>query len=176
MSARWVIQTERLGLREMTAADIDDMARMLGDPLVMRYYERPYTRDEAAEWIDKSIRLYADKGYGMWAVHRLDTGEFVGDCGLTLQEVEDMTELEVGYHLLPGQWGHGYATEAAIASRDFAQRIGNERLVAIIAPDNTPSIRVAERVGMTFERTFQRRGIPRSLYSMVLAELGGDPV
>ena len=92
------------------------------------------------------------RGHGLWLLSTPDDG-FVGDCGLTPQEVGGVTELEVGYHVLPALQGRGYATEAAAASRDFARDVvGAKRLVAIIHPDNRPSQRVAEKIGLRPEK------------------------
>ena len=167
-----MLVTPRLRLRPLTLGDRDAMARLLADPQVMRYYPRPKTADEAEAWIRWNLDLYADRGYGLWAVERLDTGELIGDCGLTPQDVEGVTEVEIGYHLFPEQWHRGYATEAARACRDHAARLGHGRLVAVISPDNLPSRRVAEALGMTFERNFERDGLCLSLFSMTLPPTG----
>jgi RimJ/RimL family protein N-acetyltransferase len=88
-------QSARLTFREMTRADLDDMAVLLGDPEVMTYYPRPKTRDEAARWIEWNRGLYQMRGHGLWLLSTPDDS-FVGDCGLTPQEVDGVTELEVG--------------------------------------------------------------------------------
>ena len=106
--------TARLTFREMNTGDLDEMAALLGDPDVMTYYPRPKTRREAAQWIDWNRRLYRTRGYGLWLLATAD-GEFAGDCGLTPQVVDGVTELEVGYHVRPALQGRGYATEAAAA-------------------------------------------------------------
>lgn len=133
----------------MRASDLDNMAALLGDPMVMTYYPAPKTRDEAAQWIIWNEDNYAKYGYGLWIVETLD-GTFLGDCGLTWQEVNGRPELEVGYHMRGEVHGQGFATEAARACRDFARdELRAERLVAIIHPDNIASRRVAEKVGMS---------------------------
>lgn len=143
-------QTARLRLREMRDDDLDDIAALLGDPAVMTYYPAPRTRAEAGDWIAWSRRNYAQHGVGLWIVETLD-GRFLGDCGLTWQPVAGGRRLEVGYHLLPGEQGNGYATEAAAACRDLARELGFAELVACIHPENTASIAVAQRIGMTHE-------------------------
>ena len=146
--------TVRLTFREMNTGDLGEMAALLGDPDVMTYYPRPKTRQEAAQWIDWNRRLYRTRGYGLWLLATAD-GEFAGDCGLTPQVVDCVTELEVGYHVRRALQGRGYATEAAAACRDFARTVlGASRLVAIIHPDNRPSQRVAEKIGLS------RRSVP----------------
>lgn len=137
----------------MTSADLDDMAALLGDPEVMRFYPRPKTRDEARDWIAWNQDLYRKHGFGLWFVTLRDEGDFVGDCGLTFQMVDQKIEVEVGYHVRPDMQGKGYATEAALACRDFARdQLGLRRLIAIIHPLNRASQRVAEKLGMHVER------------------------
>jgi RimJ/RimL family protein N-acetyltransferase len=162
-------QSARLTFREMTPADLDDMALLLGDPEVMTYYPRPKTRDEAVQWVDWNRALYRTHGYGLWVLCTADGG-FVGDCGLTPQLVDGVTELEVGYHVLPSLQGRGYATEAAAASRDFARDVlGATRLIAIIHPDNRPSQRVAEKIGLRAEkRTTVHGGRDAVIYAAAL--------
>jgi RimJ/RimL family protein N-acetyltransferase len=161
--------TARLAFREMTPADLDDMAALLGDPAVMTYYPRPKTRPEAAQWIDWNRRLYRMHGYGLWLI---STGDgFIGDCGLTPQVVDGVTELEVGYHMRTAAQGRGYATEAAAACRDHARTVlGATRLIAIIHPDNQPSRRVAEKIGLRPEkRALVHGGREAVIYAMALA-------
>ena len=161
----------------MAHADLDDMAALLGDPEVMRYYERPKTRDEALAWIDWNLGLYRDHGFGLWIVSLHETGEFVGDCGLTLQEVEGVTEVEVGYHVRAGLQRRGYATEAAEACSDYARDVaGRERLIAIINPANVPSQRVAEKIGLTYERdaSYKASGMQR-IYAMSFGDVRRSP-
>jgi RimJ/RimL family protein N-acetyltransferase len=162
--------TQRLAFRQMTADDLDDMAALLGDPEVMRYYPRPKDRDEALAWIDWNQRLYRQEGLGLWLTTLRATGEFVGDCGLTPQEIEGTTDIEVGYHVRADLQGHGYATEAAAACRDYARDVlGTKRLIAIIHPDNIPSQRVAQKIGLSHERdATSRSGTPVSLYATAL--------
>lgn len=162
--------TQRLAFRQMTTGDLGDMAALLGDPDVMRYYPRPKTQDEALAWIDWNQRLYQQEGFGLWLITLRATGEFVGDCGLTPQEVEGTTDTEVGYHVRARLQGNGYATEAAAACRDYARDVlGTKRLIAIIHPDNTPSQRAAEKIGLSHERdAITRSGQAARIYATAL--------
>lgn len=158
--------TARLAFREMTADDLGVMADLLGDPDVMAYYAHPKSRAEALGWIEWNRRLYRDRGFGLWVVELRDTSEFVGDCGLTPQEVDGTQEIEVGYHVRRSLQGRGYATEAAASARDYARDVlGLDRLVAIIDPSNVPSQRVAEKIGLALEKEVERRGTPRRIYA-----------
>ncbi|MGD0558640.1 MAG: GNAT family N-acetyltransferase [Streptosporangiaceae bacterium] len=148
-----VLTTQRLILREMANPDLDQMAALLGDEYAMRYYPQPKTRSEAQGWINWNQSLYRDRGFGLWAIELHETGEFVGDCGLTPQRVDDVEEIEVGYHVHASLQGNGYATEAASAARDFARdRLGLHRLIAIINPANLPSQGVARKIGLEPEK------------------------
>lgn len=159
--------TSRLAFRQMTADDLDDMAALLGSPDVMRYYPRPKSRAEALAWIDWNQRLYRQVGCGLWLITLRSTGEFVGDCGLTPQEVDGTVDTEVGYHVRADLQGRGLATEAAAACRDHARDVlGAERLIAIIHPGNLPSQRVAEKIGLFHERdTTSKAGDPVRIYA-----------
>jgi len=148
-----VITTARLLLRELTLDDLDEMAGLLGDPEVMRYYPRPKTRDEARGWIEWNLDLYREHGFGLWAVFTRDDNEFVGDCGLTVQQVDGIPEIEVGYHVRADLQRRGFASEAALACRDHARDVvGTKRLIAIVDPRNVPSQRVAAKVGLSLEK------------------------
>ncbi|MFJ4252786.1 GNAT family N-acetyltransferase [Microbacterium sp. NPDC090003] len=141
--------TERLRFREMVDDDLDRVAAMLGDPEVMTYYPAPKTRAESADWIARMRTRYAEDGHGLWIVETHD-GEFVGDCGLTWQSVNDESVLEVGYHVRREMQRRGFATEAAHACVELArQRYAPIVLTAIIHPENRASRGVAENLGMT---------------------------
>lgn len=161
--------TPRIRFRELTEADLDAMAALLGDSRVMTYYPVPLDRAGAAAWIARNRERYAEHGHGLWRIESLD-GEFLGDCGLTWQPTDRGSVLEVGYHLRPEVQGRGYATEAAAACRDLARDVlGAHRLSAIVHPDNTASRAVAERIGMIEERRFATpTGTPAVLMSMPL--------
>jgi RimJ/RimL family protein N-acetyltransferase len=158
--------TERLAFREMTENDLEAMADLLGDPEVMAFYAHPKDRAEALDWIRWNQRLYRERGFGLWLIELSETGEFVGDTGLTPQEVDGITEIEVGYHVRRSLQRRGYATEAAAGSRDYARDVlGLDRLVAIIHPDNRASQRVAEKIGLALEKEVDRHGKRMRIYA-----------
>ncbi|MFD1722922.1 GNAT family N-acetyltransferase [Amnibacterium endophyticum] len=140
--------TERLRFREMGPTDLGEMAALLGDPLVMTFYPAPMTRDQAAGWITWNQDNYRRYGFGLWVLETHD-GSFVGDCGITWQRVNGQPRLEVGYHVRADLQGRRFATEAAMAARDFARdMVRAEELIAITHPQNAASQRVAEKLGM----------------------------
>ncbi len=157
--------SERLSFRRMTMDDLDAMAGLLGDDEVMRFYPRPKSRLEAQAWIEWTLGNYARDGFGLWVIEDGD-GVFLGDCGLTWQTLDGETDLEVGYHVVPSRQGQGIATDGARACRDFARERGVERLIAITAPENRPSQRVAEKIGMRWERSSSKAGVAVFVHAM----------
>jgi ribosomal-protein-alanine N-acetyltransferase len=149
-----VLQTERMMLRQMERGDVDvALMGIFSDPVAMRYYPNTKSRQEAEEWVRRVQESYRDHGFGLWVAVLEDSGEFVGQCGLTVQEVEGKEEIEIGYLFLRKSWGQGLATEAARAARDHGFHMpGCERLVSLIDPGNLASRRVAAKVGLTLER------------------------
>ncbi len=150
---RTILETPRLLLREMSLDDLDFIAEMLADPLVMRFYPKTYSREEAAAWIDRQQDRYALHGSGLWLALDRATGEPVGQVGLLRQTVDGVEEPEVGYLLHHRHWSRGLATEAAAAVRDWAFQVrGEPYIISLIRPENLPSQAVALRIGSKPER------------------------
>jgi RimJ/RimL family protein N-acetyltransferase len=158
------IETARLALRKMTPDDADNLLGIFQNPVAMRYYRNSKDRAETLDWIDWNLRGYREDGIGLWIVELRDSGQFVGQCGLTMQEVEGVREPEVGYLFLQEAWGKGYTTKAAACLDYGFTRQGYPRIICLPAADNHPSRRVAERVGMTLERELIRRGKKTCVY------------
>lgn len=147
--------TSRLTFREMTEADVSNIAMLdiggLRGP---------------SNWVEWNRRNYAELGFGLWIIET-HAGDFVGDCGLTMQEVENVWHVEAGWHVRADLRRQGYATEAAAAVRDVARDAGVEHLIAIIRPDNLASRRVALKIGLVLEREVEKNGGPALIF-------GGD--
>jgi RimJ/RimL family protein N-acetyltransferase len=161
--------TARLRFRRMQVSDLDHVTAMLLDFDPMRGDRPPSTRDDGVRWIEWQERKHAEHDFGLWVVETHD-GDFIGDCGLTVQDVEGTPHVEVGYHLLADRRRRGYATEAARAVRDCAAAHGVDHLVAIIRPENAPSQAVARRLGMEVERTAYVHGTDALVFGMRLAQ------
>ena len=149
-----MIETPRLVLRELTESDAPALLALYRDPAVMRFMGPPPESLEAerANIAAHRVRYYARRGYGLWAVVRRDSGELVGRCGLLDAEIAGREEVEVSYLLAPAHWGLGLATEAAGAALAYAVGpLALDRVVAVVAPENERSRRVAERLGMRYE-------------------------
>ena len=161
-----VLTTRRLLIREFADRDLDPYAAMLGDPETMRYYPRPYTREEARGFVERNAARYLANGFGVWVLEDRDSGVFVGDCGLAVSLVEGIVEVEIMWHVVRERWRQGIASEAAIAVRDYAfSALGLLRLIALVRPVNTPSRGVAEKLGMEIEREAIYADLPHLIYA-----------
>lgn len=114
-----IVETERLLLREMTENDFDALYRVLADSDIMQHYPYAFDEDRVREWINRNIERYQIFGFGLWAVCLKETGEMIGDCGLTMQLINGQIKPEIGYHIRGDQQQKGYAKEAAVAVRDW---------------------------------------------------------
>ena len=162
-----ILETSRLILREFVPEDVDALARVISDPETMRFYPAPFDRAGVETWISRNLRRYAENGHGLWAMILKANGELIGDCGLTVQNVDGSDEIEIGYHVRRDLWGQGLATEAARACRDFGfARLPVERLISLIRPENLPSRRVAEKTGMTVWKGVMRMNLPHLVYAI----------
>ena len=151
-----VLETGRMFLRRMEMDDVDNLMGIFSDPEAMRYYPAAKSREEAEEWVRWTLGSYRDHGFGQWVAILKSSGEFAGQCGLTVQEVEGREEVEIGYLFLRRYWGRGLATEAARAVRDQGFALGYRRLVSIIDPGNLASRHVAEKTGLTLEKEVEK--------------------
>ncbi|OAI40928.1 hypothetical protein AYO40_04095 [Planctomycetaceae bacterium SCGC AG-212-D15] len=148
--SKTILETPRLLLRELSLGDLDFIAALLADPEVMRFYPKCLSRDESEVWLRRQFERYERDGFGMWLVVEKATGQPVGRVGLTRQEVEGVTETEIGYMIQRERWRRGFASEAAAGCRDHAFGVlGKERVISLIRPANAPSQAVARKIGMT---------------------------
>ncbi|MCB6974526.1 MULTISPECIES: GNAT family N-acetyltransferase [Butyricimonas] len=144
-----ILETERLILRELVQEDFDEVCKLLQDPVVMYAYEGAYNNQEVQEWLERQFRRYANDGFGLWGVVEKESGELIGQCGVTWQDCDGKRVPEVGYLLRKEFWHKGYATEAAIACKEYAfEKLGFDEVYSIIRDTNVASQNVASRNGM----------------------------
>jgi ribosomal-protein-alanine N-acetyltransferase len=162
-----ICETERLILRRFTTADLDALAAIMADPDVTRFFPGgPRTREQTRIRLEGFLHDYDSVGFSKWAVVLRDSGELIGRCGPAIQSVGGVDEAEIGYDLAKHQWGRGLATEAATAAIEHCFAVlGMNRVVSIIDPNNVPSLRVSQRLGMTYERDIEWRKGTFRLYS-----------
>ena len=146
-----IIETERLFLREMDQNDYEALYAVLADSDIMEHY--PYTFDEARvrSWITRNMDRYRKDGFGLWAVVLKETGEMIGDCGITMQNIHGQQLPEIGYHIRGDQRRKGYASEAAAACIRYAfENYGFPAVYSYMKYTNIPSQRTAMKNGMAF--------------------------
>ncbi len=142
------LETPRLKLRKFRASDHDAYAGMSADAEVMRHIGAgvPLTRIESWRSIAAMLGHWQLLGYGMWAVESKETGEFLGRVGFL--DPPGWPGFELGWVLARAHWGRGYAPEAASVALAYAfDKLGRSRVISLIRPDNTRSVRVAEKLG-----------------------------
>lgn len=148
------IETERLKMRWLTEADVPLMLAIWNDPTFVRYVgDRGIRTEEQAldELTKNAFRGYEEFGYGPFHVSLRDGGEAIGVCGLYKREHYE--DPDIGFAFLPDYCSQGYGWEAARAVRDYARdALGLRRIIAIVSPENTASIRLCEKLGLSFDR------------------------
>jgi len=173
-----VIETERLLLRLPEERDVDGLAEALGDPEVVRYLSGvTRSREETLEMIGDLLGHWERYGSGLFTIERLEDGAVLGRAGFLVWDprrwvhglrdaLDEPLETEIGWTLARRHWGHGYATEAALAARDWAlAELRPRRLISLIHPENVRSQRVSEKLGQHFERDVVTGGRPAQLWS-----------
>ena len=155
-----VLETSRLRLRRFTRDDVNAVAEVFSDPDARRFYPEMAEDGIAAAWIERNLRRYGEHGFGLWAMIAKDSGRFIGDAGLSYQDVEGVPELEVGYHVLAGERRKGYATEAARACLDHGFRSTAATVIgSIVSPANAASRGVAGRVHANVREFMRPNGV-----------------
>jgi RimJ/RimL family protein N-acetyltransferase len=149
-----VIETDRLVLREFTAADAAFVLRLVNEPSFLRYIGDRGVRnlDDAKRYIAEGpVAGYARYGYGLMRVDRKEDGATVGMCGVLKRD--SLPDPDIGFSFFPEYWSQGYALEAAQAVMRHARTtLGLGRIVAITTRDNEPSMRLLGKLGFRFER------------------------
>jgi len=173
------LETERLVLRKPELGDLDGYVELWGNPEVMRFLGgQTLPPEEVPQAMKRNLGQWDRHGLGLFSVFRKEDERFVGRIGYLLwdtdrwenavrAELEGDLELEIGWTILSAFWGNGYATEAATACRDHAfAELGRERIISLIEPNNLASIRVAEKIGESYERDVQLSWGTVGLYSL----------
>ena len=158
-----ILQTPRLVLRHQVPTDLDDLWSLYCDPEITRYIpDAPRTREEAREELEWHMHGHPrNPDLGFWATIHKESGNFIGRCGLLPWLLDSQDEVEVAYTIARPYWGQGLATEAAKAILQHGfEHLNLSRLVSLIDPENTASQRVAEKIGMAYEKTVDDGNFP----------------
>ncbi|MGP4073550.1 GNAT family N-acetyltransferase [Piscibacillus sp. B03] len=156
----YIIETERLHLRELTIEDQKDLAKVLSDPVAMQHYNGPFSQEKVRDWILWNRDSYIKNHHGLWAVILKDSNEFIGDCGITMQEIDQELVPEIGFHIIRDYWNKGYATEAAQACKEYAfEVLEYPEIYSYTTLSNIPSQKVAEKIGMRTYKVFEKNDV-----------------
>ncbi|MBA2176164.1 GNAT family N-acetyltransferase [Halobacillus locisalis] len=149
-------ETRRLKFRKYNDEDFDYLFSLLSDPEMVRYIGDGNTKDEKStknflNWIYSSYDVGPD--LGLMVLENKEDNTQIGHAGLVPQTVDGAEEIEIGYWVSRKHWGKGYATEAAKALKEYGLiDLGENRLVSLIQPNNMPSRKVANKIGMDFDK------------------------
>ena len=144
-----ILETPRLILREYTLNDFDGLYAILSDAETMKHYPRPYDEKGTMLWLNWSLDNYKRYGFGLWAIELKESGEFIGDCGITMQNIDGEELPEIGYHIHKKHWRQGYAKEAALAVREwFFANTEFETVYSYMTATNAASYSTAASIGM----------------------------
>ena len=166
-----ILETNRLILREMNHDDFDSLYEILSDEETMIHYPSPYDKDGVLRWINWNLDNYKTFGFGLWALILKETGEMIGDCGLTMQIINKKIRPEIGYHINKKYHNQGLATEAANAVKDYIFRTTSfKTLYTYTNHTNIPSTRVAEKNGMKLVEEYKDGDEILKVYSITKDE------
>lgn len=166
-----MIETERLIMRKITAEDFEAASRILGDAQTMYAWEHGFSEDEVRSWLGENAARYERDGFSFLAAVERSSGEIIGFIGPLVETIEGCRHFGIAYILDKERWGLGYATEGARASLAYAfERLGAERVIAEIRPENEASRHVAERLGMktagSFIKHYRGKNMPHLIYAV----------
>lgn len=152
------LETGRLLLRPMQLADVEPLVELWTHSEATRHMGGPREATRLRELLSQEAAGPTNK-FDLWPVEEKATGRVIGHCGLLDKEVDGQIEYELVYLFHPSSWGQGYATEMALALREYAfETLTLTRLIALIDPDNAASERVAQKAGLVFEKETLRPG------------------
>lgn len=166
-----ILETNRLYLREMTPEDFDALFKVLADPDIMGHYPYAFDEERVHGWISRNMERYRIFGFGLWAVCLKETGEMIGDCGLTMQNIGGVIKPEIGYHIRADKQRKGYAKEAAIAVRDWTfENTPFRQIFSYMKYTNEPSARAAVSWGCHLVDEFEDEVNERTRVYMISRE------
>ncbi|MFT5194073.1 MAG: RimJ/RimL family protein N-acetyltransferase [Cellvibrionaceae bacterium] len=166
-----ILETERLLLRHLEPADLEALFVLYRDPEIRQYFpDGTLTFEQTKEELEWFLNGHPQHPeLGLWATIHKETGQFIGRCGLLPWTLDGRAEVEVAYLIDKNFWGQGLATEAAQAIVTYAaEKLRLSRLICLIDHENQASIRVAEKIGMAFERSGVDEFGPFQLYARTL--------
>jgi RimJ/RimL family protein N-acetyltransferase len=164
-----ILETPRLVLRHQVLSNLDDLWALYQNPNITKFIpDAPRTRAEAQDELEWHMHGHPKHPeLGLWATIHKETGKFIGRCGLLPWTIEGQYDVEVAYTIAEEYWGQGLGTEAAQAILKYGfEKLNLSRLIGLIDAENIASLKVAKRIGMTFEREARDEKGPFLMYSI----------
>jgi RimJ/RimL family protein N-acetyltransferase len=165
----FILETERLIIRHFEPGDLASLFVLYRDPDMRRYFpEGTLTIEKTQEELEWYLNGHPEHPeLGLWATIHKETGQFIGRCGLLPWKIDGQEEIEIAYMIAKDYWAQGLGTEAALGIRDYAfEQLRLTRLICLIDEQNRASIRVAEKIGMSYEKEGQDELGPFHLYAL----------
>jgi RimJ/RimL family protein N-acetyltransferase len=163
-----ILETKRLILRHQVIEDLDALWALYTNPEITKYIpDAPRSREEAKEELEWHMNGHPKHPeLGLWATIYKETGKFTGRCGLLPWTIDGQNEVEIAYTIAQEYWGQGLGTEAAQAILKYGfEQLHLSRLICLIDAENVASQRVAEKIGMAFEKEGRDEMGPFLIYS-----------
>jgi [ribosomal protein S5]-alanine N-acetyltransferase len=164
-----ILETERLLMRRLVAADLDDLYALYRDPEIRRYFpEGTLTLEETREELAWFLNGHPDHPeLGLWATIHKETGAFIGRCGLLPWTIDGVDEVEIAYLIGKSWQRQGLGAEAARALVRYGfETLGLKRLIALIDPEHEASTKTAMSAGLKFEKEVEMEGIKSAVYAI----------
>lgn len=169
------METKRLKFRELVDDDFCNLKAILSDEQTMKFYPKPYDDNGVSKWIAWCKACYQKRGFGLFAIILKSTGEFIGDCGITLQNINGKEVFEVGYHINKKFWNEGYGKEASQFMKDyFFENTEYDEVYSYMNYLNVPSRILAIKNGMKLVEEYLDDGVLHSVYKITRLEWKKD--
>jgi ribosomal-protein-alanine N-acetyltransferase len=164
------IETARLKLRALVPSDLEPLCAIVSNPEVIRYFPRtePWPRETVQDIMRRQKEHWQEHGFGWYAVECRECNELLGWCGLCV--LDETGETEIKYLLKQSHWGRGLATEGASRClQDGFKELDLELVIGLVHPENFPSQRVLEKIGLRFNNRARYFGLELLRYTTDLA-------
>ncbi len=163
-----IIETDRLFLRKLKTSDAEKLSLVLSDPKSMEHYPHPFSLEEVQEWIARNIQRYKELGFGLWAVIRREDNVLIGDCGITIQNIDGELLPELGFHIIRDYSKNGYATEAAHACLNYAKKeLKYKSIYSYTRASNIASQGVSKKIGMKEKKRYIKDNIETVVFEYI---------
>lgn len=163
----YIIDSDRFYLREYKESDFDDLCEIYTDPENMKDFGEVYTKEKVRHLMEWTFKNYATYGFGFWAIIDKNSGDFIGDCGLSMQKIDGEWLPEIGYHIKKKYHNQHYASDAAKLVKEYGfKRYTFDKLYSYTNKGNNASVGVMKNNGMSFVKEYEDNGEQLVVYAV----------